>query len=71
MDPLGDGAKIDEMNGDQRGVRLCACFAVCGQTYPRKVDSRILKLPLRHCPELLPHGNDIRLLSTTGRWKSP
>ena len=39
----GDGAKIDEMNR-----RIAAefgferCFPVCGQTYPRKVDSRIL-----------------------------
>ena len=39
----GDTAKIDEMN------RMIAadfgfdeCFDVCGQTYPRKVDSRIL-----------------------------
>ena len=39
----GDGGKIDEMNR-----RIAArfgferCFSVCGQTYPRKVDSRIL-----------------------------
>ena len=44
----GGEAKIDEMNR-----RLAAsfgfkeCFPVCGQTYPRKVDSR---------PECLPHG---------------
>ena len=39
----GDGGKVDEMNR-----RLAAafgfdrCYAVCGQTYPRKLDSRIL-----------------------------
>ena len=39
----GDEARIDQMN------RMIAadfgfdgCFDVCGQTYPRKVDSRIL-----------------------------
>ena len=41
----GDGAKIDEMNR-----RIAAafgfekCFSVCGQTYPRKTDSRILNV---------------------------
>ena len=41
----GDGAKIDEMNR-----RIAAafgfdkCFSVCGQTYPRKADSRILNV---------------------------
>ena len=45
----GDGGKIDEMNR-----RIAAsfgfdrCFSVCGQTYPRKVDSRILNVPERH-----------------------
>ena len=41
----GDGEKIDEMNR-----RIAAefgfdrCFSVCGQTYPRKTDSRILNV---------------------------
>ncbi len=53
----GDEAKIDEMNR-----RIAAafgfecCFTVCGQTYPRKVDSRILNCLSLHRPERLPHG---------------
>ena len=41
----GDGKKIDEMNR-QIAARFAfdECFPVCGQTYPRKVDSRILNV---------------------------
>ena len=39
----GDEAKIDEMNRRiAADFGFTGCFAVCGQTYPRKVDSRIL-----------------------------
>ena len=53
----GDGDKVDEMNR-----RIAAefgfekCFSVCGQTYPRKADSRILNCALFHRAERLPHG---------------
>ena len=39
----GDGEKIDEMNRQiSAEFGFDKCFPVCGQTYPRKVDSRIL-----------------------------
>ena len=39
----GDTAKIDEMNRQIAAeFGFDTCFAVCGQTYPRKADSRIL-----------------------------
>ena len=59
----GDTAKIDEMN------RLIAadfgfteCFDVCGQTYPRKVDSRILNALSSVAQSCYRMANDIRLL---------
>ncbi|MEG1989362.1 MAG: lyase family protein, partial [Oscillibacter sp.] len=39
----GDGEKIDEMNRMLAAdFGFAACFSVCGQTYPRKLDSRVL-----------------------------
>lgn len=59
----GDGSKIDEMN------RMIAadfgfdeCFAVCGQTYPRKFDSLILGVLSSIAQSLYKMANDIRLL---------
>ena len=59
----GDGAKIDEMN------RMIAadfgfdeCFAVCGQTYPRKLDSRILGALSSVAQSVYKMADDIRLL---------
>ena len=41
----GDGAKIDELNRRLADAFSFAdCFDVCGQTYPRKTDSRILNV---------------------------
>ena len=59
----GDGAKIDEMNR-----RIAAefgfdrCFSVCGQTYPRKTDSRILNVLSSLAQSAYRMANDIRLL---------
>ena len=59
----GDGAKIDEMNR-----RIAAefgfseCFPVCGQTYPRKVDSRILSCLSSIAQSAYRMAGDIRLL---------
>ena len=59
----GDGAKIDEMNR-----RIAAafgferCFSVCGQTYPRKTDSRILNVLSSIAQSAYRMANDIRLL---------
>jgi adenylosuccinate lyase len=68
----GDGGKIDEMNR-----RLAAdfgfdsCFDVCGQTYPRKVDSRILNALSSVAQSLYRMANDIRLLQHDRQIEEP
>lgn len=68
----GDGAKIDEMN------RMIAAdfgfeevFDVCGQTYPRKVDSRILNALSSVAQSLYRMANDIRLLQHDRQVEEP
>ena len=68
----GDGAKIDEMNR-----RLAAdfgfesCFSVCGQTYPRKVDSRVLNALSSIAQSLYRMANDIRLMQHDRQLEEP
>ena len=68
----GDSGKIDEMNR-----RLAAafgfdeCFAVCGQTYPRKVDSRILNALSSIAQSLYRMANDIRLMQHDRQLEEP
>ena len=68
----GDTARIDEMN------RLIAaefgfdeCFDVCGQTYPRKVDSRILNALSSVAQSCYRMANDIRLLQHDRQVEEP
>ena len=68
----GDTAKIDEMN------RMIAAdfgfedlFGVCGQTYPRKVDSRILNALSSIAQSLCRMANDIRLLQHDRQIEEP
>ncbi|MBO7600664.1 MAG: adenylosuccinate lyase [Lachnospiraceae bacterium] len=68
----GDTAKIDEMN------RLIAadysfteCFDVCGQTYPRKTDSRIMDALASIAQSCYRMGNDIRLLEHDHQIEEP
>ena len=68
----GDTAKIDEMN------RMIAadfgfdeCFDVCGQTYPRKVDSRILNCLSSIAQSCYRMANDIRLLQHDRQIEEP
>ncbi len=68
----GDGAKIDEMN------RMIAAefgfdelFDVCGQTYPRKTDSRILNALSSIAQSLYRMANDIRLLQHDRQLEEP
>ncbi len=68
----GDTDKIDEMN------RLIASdfgfekvFDVCGQTYPRKVDSRILNVLSSIAQSCYRMGNDIRLLQHDRQIEEP
>ena len=68
----GDSGKIDEMNH-----RLAAdfgfesCFEVCGQTYPRKVDSRILNALSSIAQSLYRMANDIRLMQHDRQLEEP
>lgn len=68
----GDSAKIDEMNR-----MLCKefgfeeCFDVCGQTYPRKVDSRILNCLSSIAQSCYRMANDIRLLQHDRQIEEP
>ena len=68
----GDTAKIDEMN------RMIAqefgfdrCFSVCGQTYPRKLDSRILNVLSAIAQSAYRMANDIRLLQHDRQVEEP
>ncbi|MBQ2943072.1 MAG: adenylosuccinate lyase [Clostridia bacterium] len=68
----GDTAKIDEMN------RMIAtefgfdeCFDVAGQTYPRKVDSRILNVLSSVAQSCCRMANDIRLLQHDRQLEEP
>ena len=68
----GDTAKIDALN-----QKLCAafgfdrCFDVCGQTYPRKVDSRILNCLSSIAQSAYRMANDIRLLQHDRQIEEP
>ncbi|MEA5041158.1 adenylosuccinate lyase [Oscillibacter ruminantium] len=68
----GDGAKIDEMNR-----RIAAafgfdkCFAVCGQTYPRKFDSRVLNVLSSIAQSCYRFANDLRLLQHDRQLEEP
>ena len=68
----GDGAKIDELNS-----RLCKAFGfedlidVCGQTYPRKLDSRILNALSAVAQSCCRMATDIRLLQHDRQLEEP
>ena len=68
----GDSAKIDEMNR-----KLAASFGfdrlydVCGQTYPRKLDSRILNVLSSIAQSCCRFANDIRLLQHDRQVEEP
>ena len=68
----GDTAKIDEMN---RMIGLdfgfARCFSVCGQTYPRKLDSRILNVLSSIGQSCYRMANDIRLLQHDRQVEEP
>lgn len=60
----GDEAKIDEMNRRIAGsFGFSECFDEVGQTYPRKLDSRILNVLSSIGQSAAKMCNDIRLLS--------
>lgn len=68
----GEGARVDEMNR-----RLAArfgfsgCYDVVGQTYPRKVDHRVLATLAGIGISSARFGHDIRLLQSFGEIEEP
>ena len=68
----GDGAKIDEMNRQiSAEFGFARCFDVCGQTYPRKLDSRILNVLSSIAQSAYRMANDIRLLQHDRQVEEP
>lgn len=68
----GDSAKIDEMNRMLAAeFGFTECFDVCGQTYPRKVDSRILNALSSIAQSCYRMANDIRLLQHDRQVEEP
>ena len=68
----GDGQKIDEMNrmiAEEFGFE--ECFDVCGQTYPRKVDARILNCLSSVAQSCYRMANDSRLLQHDRQVEEP
>lgn len=68
----GDTDKIDEMNrmiSAEFGFERC--FDVCGQTYPRKTDSRILNCLSSIAQSAYRMANDIRLLQHDRQLEEP
>ena len=68
----GDGSKIDQLNG-----KLCqafgfdGCFSGGGQTYPRKLDSRILNCLSSIAQSAYRMAEDIRLLQHDRQLEEP
>ena len=68
----GDTAKIDEMNRKiSADFGFDKCFPVCGQTYPRKLDSRILNVLSSIAQSCYRMANDIRLLQHDRQVEEP
>ena len=68
----GDTEKIDEMNRKiSSSFGFEKCFPVCGQTYPRKLDSRILNVLSSIAQSCYRIANDIRLLQHDRQVEEP
>lgn len=68
----GDTGKIDRMNRMiANDFGFDACFDVCGQTYPRKLDSRILNVLSSIAQSACRMANDIRLLQHDRQIEEP
>ena len=68
----GDGKKIDEMNRMIAGeFGFTDYFSVCGQTYPRKLDSRILNSLSAIAQSCSRMATDIRLLQHDRQLEEP
>ena len=68
----GDESRIDAMNRALAAdFGFDGCFDVCGQTYPRKVDSRILNALSSIAQSCYRMANDIRLLQHDRQVEEP
>ena len=67
-----DTAKIEEMNRQIAAeFGFARCYPVCGQTYPRKLDSRILNALSSICQSACRMATDIRLLQHDRQVEEP
>lgn len=67
-----DAAKIDEMNRQIAAeFGFDRCYDVCGQTYPRKLDSRILNVLSSIGQSAYRFANDLRLLQHDRQVEEP
>ncbi len=68
----GDTKKIDTLN-EKLAARFGfdRCYPVCGQTYPRKADSRIMAALSSLCQSAYRFANDIRLLQHDRQVEEP
>ena len=68
----GDVTKIDLMNRKiAESFGFGKCYEVCGQTYPRKTDSRILNALSSIAQSLYRMANDIRLMQHDRQLEEP
>ena len=68
----GDTQKIDRMNRMiAADFAFTQCYPVCGQTYPRKLDSRILNVLSSIAQSCYRMANDIRLLQHDRQVEEP
>ncbi len=72
LELLGDGAKVDELNrrlADRFGFP--GTYDVVGQTYPRKVDHRVLSVLAGVGASTAKFAGDVRLLQSFGEIEEP
>ena len=72
LELLGDGAKVDELNrrlADRFGFP--GTYDVVGQTYPRKVDHRVLSVLAGIGASTAKFAGDVRLLQSFGEIEEP
>lgn len=68
----GDTDRIDALNARiAADFGFARCYDVCGQTYPRKLDSRILNALSGVSQSAAKFANDIRLLQHDGQISEP
>lgn len=68
----GDTGKIDALNERiAADFGFARCYAVCGQTYPRKLDSRVLGALSSIAQSAYKFACDVRLLQHDGQLQEP